>query len=163
MFAALAFAAVFSPAHGFSQPAVSFYKGKQITMLVGTAAGGGYDTYARTLARHMPKYIPGNPVIVAKNMPAADGAIEASTLYNTPPNDGTTFAALTNGLAMDPLFNRFVGRFDPLKSTWIGSVGKLMNVCVTWQTSPVKTIEQARQREVIVSASGATSNSDMMP
>src|SRR3954465_153540 len=99
------------PVSGFAQPADSFYKGKQITMLVGTAAGGGYDTYARTLARHMSKYIPGNPVIVPKNVPGADGAIEASTLYNTAPRDGTTFAALTNGIAMDPLFGRFVGRF----------------------------------------------------
>jgi tripartite-type tricarboxylate transporter receptor subunit TctC len=146
-------------------PAVAqdFYKGKQVTMLIGTAAGGGYDTYARTLARHMSRHIPGNPVIVPKNMPGADGAIEASTLYNSVPKDGLTFAALTNGIAMDPLFGRFVGRFDALKFNWLGSIGKLMNICVTWETSPVKTIEDARAREVIVSASGATSNSAMMP
>lgn len=148
---------------GAAQPVEEFYKGKQIVMLVGTAAGGGYDTYARTLARHMPKYISGAPVIAVKNMPGADGAIAASALYNSAPRDGTTIAALTNGIAMDPLFGRFTGRFDARKFNWIGSIGKLMNVCVTWNTSPVKTIEQARQREVIVSASGATSNSAMMP
>jgi len=145
-----------------AQPANEFYKGKQITMLVSTAAGGGYDTYARTLARHMVKYIPGNPTIVPKNSPGADGAIVASTLYNNAPKDGTTFAALTNGISLDPLFGKFVGRFDAQKFSWIGSIGKLMNVCVTWYTSPVKTIEQARTREVVVSASGATSNSAMM-
>ena len=111
----------------------------------------------------MTKYIPGNPTIVPKNMPGADGAIAAGSLHNSTPRDGLTFAALTNGIAMDPLFGRFVGRFDAQRFSWIGSIGKLMNVCVTWETSQVKTIEQARQREVIVSASGATSNSVMMP
>jgi tripartite-type tricarboxylate transporter receptor subunit TctC len=159
----LAYFAVLAASAGAGAQPQEFYKGKQISMLVSTAAGGGYDTYARTLARHMAKYIPGNPTIVPKNMPGADGAIAASTLYNNTPSDGLTFAALTNGIAMDPLFGRFVGRFDAQRFSWIGSIGKLMNVCVTWQTSAVKTIEQARQREVIVSASGATSNSVMMP
>jgi tripartite-type tricarboxylate transporter receptor subunit TctC len=156
---AMLFAASF-PAR--AQSPSEFYKGKQITMFVSTAAGGGYDTYARTLARYMVKYIPGAPTIVPKNMPGADGAIVASTLYNSAPRDGTTFAALTNGIAMDPLFGKFVGRFDSQKFSWIGSIGKLMNVCVTWYTSPVKTIEQAKISEVVVSASGATSNSAMM-
>ena len=159
----LAGLAVFAVSSAGAQPTLDFYKGKQISMLVSTAAGGGYDTYARTLARHMTKHIPGNPGIVPKNMPGADGAIAASALYNNAPSDGLTFAALTNGIAMDPLFDRFVGRFDAQKFSWIGSIGKLMNVCVTWHTSVVKTIQQARQREVIVSASGATSNSVMMP
>jgi tripartite-type tricarboxylate transporter receptor subunit TctC len=157
--ACLLIAALLLPGGAAAQP----IEGKQIVLLVGTAAGGGYDTYARTLARHMPKYIPGAPVIVVKNMPGADGAIAATTLYNSALRDGTTIAALTNGIAMDPLFKRFVGRFDALKFNWLGSIGKLMNVCVTWNTSPVKTIEEARAHEVIVSASGATSNSAMMP
>jgi tripartite-type tricarboxylate transporter receptor subunit TctC len=157
--ACLLIAALLLPGGAAAQP----IEGKQIVLLVGTAAGGGYDTYARTLARHMPKYIPGAPVIVVKNMPGADGAIAATTLYNSAPRNGTTIAALTNGIAMDPLFKRFVGRFDALKFNWLGSIGKLMNVCVTWNTSPAKTIEEARAHEVIVSASGATSNSAMMP
>jgi tripartite-type tricarboxylate transporter receptor subunit TctC len=126
------------PVAAFGQGAPSFYKDKQITMLVGTAAGGGYDTYARTFACHMTKYIPGNPVIVVKNMPGADGAIATQTLYNSAPRDGTTIAALTNGIAMDSLFKRFVGRFDALKLGWIGSISKLMNVCVTWYTEKLQ-------------------------
>jgi len=66
-----------------AQTSPEFYKGKQITMLISTAAGGGYDTYARALARHMVKHIPGDPAIVPKNTRGADGAIAASTLYNT--------------------------------------------------------------------------------
>src|SRR5258708_2679250 len=151
------------PADGFAQAAANFYQGKQITMLVAGPAGGGYDTYARTLARHMTRHIPGNPVIVPKNLPGAGGLVGASTLYNNSPHDGLTFAALSNGIALDPLFKKFTGRFEPLKFGWIGSIGKLMNVCVTWHTSPVTTISQAQHRQVIVSASGATSNSVMMP
>jgi tripartite-type tricarboxylate transporter receptor subunit TctC len=96
-------------------------------------------------------------------IPGADGLVEAAALSNTVSRDGLTFAALTNGIAMDPLFNKFVGRFEPLKLGWLGSIGKLMNVCVTWYASPIKTIQQAQQKEVIVSASGATSNSVIMP
>ncbi len=145
------------------EPAGSFFKGKQITMIVGADAGLGYDTYARALARHMSVHIPGNPVIVPKNMPGAGGLAAASNLYNNALPDGLTFAALTNGIGLDPLFRKFPGRFEPLKFVWLGSIGKLMNVCVTWYTSPVRTIQQAQARQVIVSASGATSNSVMMP
>ena len=161
--AAALIAAMCCPEDGFAQAAANFYQGKQITMLVAGPAGGGYDTYARTLARHMTRYIPGNPVIVPKNLPGAGGLVGASTLYNNAPHDGLTFAALSNGIALDPLFQKFPGRFEPLRFAWLGSIGKLMNVCVTWHTSPVKTIAQAQQRQVIVSASGATSNSVMMP
>jgi len=163
VFAALSAATAMMLAEADAQPAAEFYKGKQVTMLVASGAGGGYDTYARTLARYMTKHIPGNPVIVPKNLPGAGGLVGASTLYNNSPPDGLTFAALTNGIAMDPLFKKYPGRFDALKFAWLGSIGKLMNVCVTWYTSPVKTIQQAQQRQVIVSASGATSNSAMMP
>ena len=140
-----------------------FYRGKQITMLIASGAGGGYDTYARALARHMSRHIPGNPVIVPKNVPGAGGLIATNTLYNNSAPDGLTFAALTNGVAMDPLFGETAGRFDALKLNWIGSIGKLENICVTWKGSPITRIEQAKTREVAVSASGATGNSAIMP
>jgi len=141
----------------------SFYKGKQVALLIASGAGGGYDAYARTLARYMPKYIPGNPVIVPKNLPGAGGLIAANTLYNNTAPDGLTFAALTNGAGMDPLFGENAGRFDAQKFNWLGSIGKLENICVTWQNSPITRIEQAKTREVTVSASGATGNSAIMP
>src|ERR1700674_3040911 len=141
------------------RPPETSTRASRFTMLVAGPAGGGYDTYARTLARHMTTHIPGNPVIVPKNLPGAGGLVGASTLYNNAPHDGLTFAALSNGIALDPMFKKFPGRFEPLKFAWLGSIGKLMNVCITWHTSPVTTIAQAQQRQVIVSASGATSNS----
>ena len=140
-----------------------FYKGRQIVMLIASGAGGGYDSYARTLARYMPKYIPGNPVIIPKNLPGAGGLIAANNLYNNTAPDGLTFAALTNGVGMDPLFGENAGRFGAQKFNWLGSIGKLENVCITWQSSPITRIEQAKTREVTVSASGATGNSAIMP
>jgi tripartite-type tricarboxylate transporter receptor subunit TctC len=141
----------------------SFYRGKQIVLTVASGAGGGYDTYARTLARYIPKYIPGNPVIVVKNVPGAGGLIAANSLYNATIPDGLTIAALTNGAAMDPLFGETAARFDGRKFNWIGSIGKLENICVTRQGGPITRIEQARAREITVAASGATGNSAIMP
>jgi tripartite-type tricarboxylate transporter receptor subunit TctC len=151
------------PAAGSTQDAQNFYRNKQLTMLIASGAGGGYDAYARTLARYLPKHISGNPVIVSKNVPGAGGLIAANTLYNNAAPDGLTFAALTNGVAMDPLFGETAGRFEAQKFNWLGSMGKLENICVTWQGSPITRIEQARTREVAVSASGATGNSAIMP
>jgi tripartite-type tricarboxylate transporter receptor subunit TctC len=140
-----------------------FYRGKQVSMLIASGAGGGYDAYARALARHMARHIPGNPSIVPRNVPGAGGLIAANTLYNATAPDGLTFAALTNGAAMDPLFGERAARFDAQKFNWLGSMGKLGNICVTWMGSPVTRIEQAKTHEIAVSATGATGNSAIMP
>src|SRR5215813_5675042 len=160
---ALLFAAAAWPASALAQTVEDFYRSRSITMLVGGGAGGGYDTYARIFARHMSRHIPGNPTIIAKNMPAAAGLAAASALYTTADKDGSTIAAFTNGAAMDPLFGNPGARFDAQKFNWLGSIGKLQNVCATWHQSPVKTIEAARAREVIVAGAGATSNTAIVP
>jgi tripartite-type tricarboxylate transporter receptor subunit TctC len=158
-------AAAFSalPRHACAQTTGEFYKGKSITMLVASGVGGGYDTYARVLARHMTRHLPGSATIVTKNMPAAAGLAAANALYNTSDRDGATIAALTNGVAMEPLFGNSGARYDALKLNWLGSIGKLQNVCATWFQSPVRTVEAAREREVTVAAAGATSNSAIVP
>jgi len=146
-----------------AQTVEDFYRGRQITMLVAGAVGGGYDTYARVWARHAVKHIPGNPAIVAKNMPAAAGMAAANTLANSSERDGSVIAALTNTVAMEPLFGNAAARFDVARLNWLGSIGKLQNVCATWHQSPAKTIEAARAREIIVAAAGATSNTAVVP
>ena len=160
---ALLLAAAAWPTSGSAQTVEDFYKGKSITMLVGAGAGGGYDTYARVFARHMPKHLPGHPAIIAKNMPAASGLAAASAIYTTADKDGATIAAFPNNVPMDPLFGNPGARYDAQKLNWLGSIGKLQNVCATWHTSPIKTVAAAREREVIVAAAGATSNSAIMP
>src|SRR5580704_1103680 len=141
----------------------AFYKGRQITLLIGAGAGGGYDAYFRAFARHAVRHIPGNPSIVPKNLPAASGLAAANTLYTTADRDGSIIGAFPNNIPMDPLFGNPGARFDAQKLNWLGSIGKLENVCATWFTSPIKTIAQAREREVIVAAAAATSNSAIMP
>ena len=160
---ALLFAAAAWPASTSAQTVEEFYRSKPITMLIGGGAGGGYDTYARIFARHLSRHIPGNPNIIAKNVPAAAGLAAASALYTTADKDGSTIAAFTNGAAMDPLFGNASARYDAQKFNWLGSIGKLQNVCATWHRSEVKSIAAARAREVIVAAAGATSNSAIVP
>jgi tripartite-type tricarboxylate transporter receptor subunit TctC len=156
--------ATLSPTAGaFAQTPEAFYKGRQITFLVGAGAGGGYDAYFRSFARYLVHHIPGAPTIVNKNMPAASGLAAANTLYVSADRDGATIGAFPNNIPMDPLFGNPGARYDAQKLNWLGSIGKLQNVCATWISSPITTIAQAREREVIVAAAAATSNSAIMP
>ncbi len=159
----LLLAAMASATPAMADPVADFYRTKSITMLVASGVGGGYDTYARVFARHAMKFIPGNPNIIAKNMPAAGGLAAASTLYNNADKDGLSIAAFANVSTLDPLFGNPGARYDPRKFGWIGSIGKLQNVCATWHTSPVKTIDDAKKREVIVAGAGAASNTAVVP
>jgi len=151
------------PSSAFAQSIEEFYRSKPITMLVGGGAGGGYDTYARIFARHMSRHVPGQPTIIARNLPAAAGIAAASALATTAERDGATIGAFTNGAAMEPLLGNPAARYDARSFGWLGSIGKLQNVCATWHTSPVRTIDAARAREVIVAAAGATSNTAIVP
>jgi tripartite-type tricarboxylate transporter receptor subunit TctC len=156
--------AAWLPATGaLAQTPEGFFKGRQITFLIGAGAGGGYDVYFRTFARYVVHHIPGAPTIVPKNMPAASGLAAANTLYTSADKDGATIGAFPNNIPMDTLFGNPGARYDAQKLNWLGSIGKLENVCATWITSPIKTIAQAREREVIVAAAAATSNSAIMP
>ena len=146
-----------------AQSVEEFYKGRSINLIIGGGAGGGYDVYYRALARHMGKHIPGNPTFIPRNQPAAGGLAAANAIYTTADRDGGTIGAFANQITMDPLFGAAGARYDSLKLNWIGSIGKLQNVCATWHQSPIKTIQQATEREVIVGAAGATSNTALMP
>lgn len=99
-----------------------FYAGKQVTVIVGYGTGGGYDLYARLIARYLPRYIPGNPEVIVQNMPGAGSLKAANYIYSVAPKDGTTIAIFSPGLAMQAILgsNRSI-EFDPLKMTWIGS------------------------------------------
>jgi tripartite-type tricarboxylate transporter receptor subunit TctC len=163
LLAASVLASLIAAAPVGAQTPEAFYRGRQITFLIGAGAGGGYDVYFRTFARHVVRHIPGNPSIVPKNMATASGLAAANTIYTTADRDGATIAAFPNNIPMDPLFGNPAARYDAQKLNWLGSIGKLDNVCATWITSPIKTIAQAREREVLVAAAAATSNSAIMP
>lgn len=132
----------------------SFYKGKTIRLIIGGSAGGGFDTYARLVARYMPKYIPGNPTIVPSNMPGGGGNIAAGHLYNLGSKDGTTFAAVLPGTITDPLLqggDRV--RHDPSKLIYLGSANSEVNMCYVRSDTGVTSIRDLADREVIIGAS----------
>ena len=140
------------------------YEGKTLRMIIPSGAGGGYDTYARVLAAHLEKHLPGKPNIINQNMPGASGMIATNWgASDAAPRDGSVILATYNGLLLEPLFGNDQAKFDPRKFEWIGSIGKQQQICVTWHASPIKSIEQAKQREIIVSATGVTGNAATMP
>src|SRR5207244_4885713 len=118
LFAAMLFGAA-TPAAAQDEVA-AFYKGKQLRLVVGTAPGGGYDLFARMVARHMASKIPGNPSIVVQNLPAAGGLVMTNQLYALGPKDGTVFGAPINGIPTLPLLQPGGAPFDPTRLIWLG-------------------------------------------
>jgi tripartite-type tricarboxylate transporter receptor subunit TctC len=145
------------------QPADAPYGGKQIRMVIASGAGGGYDAYARILALHISRHIPGNPSIIDQNMPSAAGMQATNWAYTAAPKDGSVILATYNSLLAEPLYGNPAARYDPLKFETIGSISRQQNICATWHTSPIKALDQAKGREVIVTATGAASDSAIMP
>jgi tripartite-type tricarboxylate transporter receptor subunit TctC len=138
-----------------AQDAVAqFYRGKQITLIVGSSAGGGYDIYARLLARHMAKHIPGNPVIVPTNMPGAASNSAAAQIYNVAPKDGTVIGALQTAAVLEPLFGD-PGRtkHDASKFVWLGSADIDYYICIGRADAAVKSFQDLLTRELIIGAS----------
>src|SRR5258706_1889427 len=111
--AALALPVILIALSGSAAAQTELYAGKQIRMVIGSGAGGGYDVYARFLARHLGRHIPGNPAIVSQNMPAASRLAATNWAYTVAPKDGTVIVATYNALLDDPLYGSPVARFDP--------------------------------------------------
>lgn len=144
--------------------AQEFYAGKQVTMLVGSGTGGGYDAYARLFARHIPKHIPGQPTIVVQNMPAAGSLVAMNQLANASPRDGLTFGAVQTHIGVEPIMGvtgpTENARYDARQMNWLFSAAKEYPVVVAWHTSPFKIFKDVFDREMLVGASGvATSDS----
>jgi tripartite-type tricarboxylate transporter receptor subunit TctC len=148
---------------GQAQSPADFYKGKNIDLYIGYSAGGGYDVYARSLARHMGRFIPGNPTIVPKNMPGAGSLVLANWLYNVAPKDGTAFGIIGRGTAFDPLLGSTKAQFDAAKFNWIGSMNDEVSVCVAWHTTGITKLEQVKQNELTVGGTGPAADTDQFP
>ena len=140
-----------------------FYKGKNVDLMVGFSAGGAYDLYARMIARHMGKHIPGNPGIVVKNLDGGGSLRLANALYNTMPKDGTVFATIARGAAFDPLFGNAAAQFDATKFGWIGSANDEVSVCAAWHTSGITKIEDIFTKELVVGGTGPSADTDQFP
>jgi tripartite-type tricarboxylate transporter receptor subunit TctC len=146
-----------------AQAADDFYKGKNVDLYIGYSSGGGYDTYARLLARHMDRHLPGKPSIVPKNMPGAGSLVLANWLYNVAPKDGTAFGTVGRGAPFDPLLGSKKAKFDPTKFNWIGSMNDEVSVCVAWHTSGITSFEQLMDKKLVVGGTGPTADTDQFP
>lgn len=122
--------------------AAEFFKGKTLRLIVGTSAGGGYDTYARAIARNITKYIPGNPSIIVQNMPGAGSLIAANYLYSVAKPNGLTVAMLISGLGLEQVMGTEGIRFDLQKFKWVGAPSVAIPVCGIMGFTGLKTLDQ---------------------
>jgi tripartite-type tricarboxylate transporter receptor subunit TctC len=137
-------------------PAADFYAGKTIDFLIGGDVGGGYDIYARVIARHLHRFIPGNPTIVPKNQPGAGSGRAASFLYGVAPKDGSMIGAVFPGAIMGPLLDdRAQTLYDPIKFQYLGSADNATRVCISHERSKVKSFDDALKQKAIMGASAA--------
>src|SRR3954454_15866991 len=130
-----------------AQSVGEFYKGKSINLAIGFSVGGGYDLYARHLARHMGKHIPGNPTIVPQNMAGAGSLRAANFIYTAAPKDGTAFGTFARTTGINPLLESGA-TFDGTKFSWLGSVTADVSLCVSCYTSPLKTWKDLLEKPI---------------
>jgi tripartite-type tricarboxylate transporter receptor subunit TctC len=143
-----------------AQSAADFYRGRNVTILVGSGAGGGYDTYSRVLARYWGEHIPGHPNLIVQNMPGANGVVMMNHLVNVAPKDGTVIGSPFAANVIEPLVDRGAAtKYDPRQMNWIGNIAPQYNGCFVRKDGAVKTIADAMKIETRISATGANSNS----
>jgi tripartite-type tricarboxylate transporter receptor subunit TctC len=134
-----------------------FYRGKTVTLVVSSSAGGGYDIMGRTIARYLTMHIPGNPRVIVTNMPGAGGIVAMNYLYRGAPKDGTYIAGVQNNLPFEPLLGTPQAIYDATKFNWLGSPSIEVGLIAVWKTVPVNSLDDLKTREISVGSSGANS------
>jgi tripartite-type tricarboxylate transporter receptor subunit TctC len=160
------FALALLPAAASAQSAEDFYNGKRLTLIVGYAPGGGYDTYARMAAPHFARNLAGKPTIIVQNMPGADSLTALNHLSNRASRDGSVIATFSRTLAISPLLGQLSkdkAQYDPQKLYWIGSFNNEVSVIAVWAASGVRSVDDLKSREVLVGATGLTSSNAVYP
>src|SRR6202162_5637734 len=132
----------------------AFYRGKTVTITVGSAVGGGYDAYARLVARHLGRYIPGNPTVIVQNIPGAGSNKAASYVALQAPKDGTAIGAVQAGAILQPLLSDQTVPHDPSKLVMLGGANRSVYLCLVRSDAPGKTFQEAFDKEVIIGTSG---------
>ena len=139
------------------------FAGKTVSILVGSAAGGSYDLYARTVARHIGKSLPGAPSVIVQNMQGANSAVMATHLYNAAAKDGTVLGAPLNTLPVTELLEPGKLKLESAKFNWIGAVSSPANVLAMWHTSGIKTLADAQQKDSTIGATTPGTSKEMYP
>ena len=143
--------------------AQSPYEGKTITVVTSTGVGGVYDLTARVIARHMGRYIPGNPTLIVQNMPGGGNVLAANYMYNIAPKDGTAIATIHSAIPLHQVLDPAGVRYDADKFNWIGSTGPQNEVILVWHTAGIKNIAQATEHEIILGGTGTGSGMVIIP
>jgi tripartite-type tricarboxylate transporter receptor subunit TctC len=149
--------------HPLQAAPADFFQGKQVELIVGAAVGGGYDAYARFLARHIGRFIPGNPLVIVKNMPGAGGRIAANYLASRAPRDGTSFEIFQNTLTLDQLAQTSNINFDMRRFNWIGNMNVLSTVCVMARHVKLESPQAMLDRQFVVGGSNTGSSLTIIP
>lgn len=140
-----------------------FYQGKAINLLVGVGPGGDYDLKMRLVARFLSKHIPGNPAVIPQNMLGATGLTMANYLYRIAPRDGTYIGLIQNGLPAYQAVGMPGAQFEPTGFNWLGSLSPGVETMAVWKTAGVRSIADARTKEVVIGAVGSTGISSAFP
>jgi tripartite-type tricarboxylate transporter receptor subunit TctC len=136
---------------------------RNVDLYIGYSVGGGYDIYARLLARHMGKHLPGNPTVVPRNMEGAGSLRLANWLYKAAPRDGSVFGTIGRGIAFDPLLGTEGAQFKANEFGWIGSANDEVSVCVSWGKTGITRFEDFYSRTIFVGGTGAGADTDVFP
>lgn len=158
--AALAAGSLFTGAAS-AETVAEFYKGKVMSLFVGSAPGGGYDSYGRAVARHLGDHLPGSPTLVVKNMPGASGLRLAGYMYNAAKKNGSDIAGVHNTAVVEQLLGSKV-QFDSRKFNWLGSANQLTSTCLSHKKSGITTVQQAMDKQLLIGATGSASSSTQL-
>ncbi len=134
-----------------------FYRGKELRLIIGASVGGGYDIYARAIAKHLGEHIPGNPGIVPQDMPAGGGLAAANHIYNVASRDGTVIGAMQNTVPFEPFFNNRQAQFDATRLSWLGTPTGEVAMYLLWHASKIQSLQDAQTHEMIAGGAGAAS------
>lgn len=138
-------------------------QGRTVTLYISVGPGGGYDSYGRMVARGLGRHIPGNPTIIASNMPGGGGRTLSNYMFNVAPKDGTAIAIVQHTTVYDAAFGEQGVQFDSSRLNWIGSMSSMTFIALVWHTTGVRTIEDTRSREVTLGATGPGATSFQYP
>ena len=138
-----------------AQGAADFYRGKNVTVVVGYAPGGGYDIYSRLLARHLSNHIPGAPAVIVQNMPGAAGVVASNNIYVAAPKDGTVIAAVDQNIPMFQLLGGKGVKYDATRFAWLGSMAASNGIAMAWAETGIASLDDAKKREVSMGTTGA--------
>ncbi len=147
------------PVAASSDPVEDFYRGKKLDMIIGYSPGGTYDLYARLVARYLGNYLPGKPLIIPRNMPGAGSRAAANWVFNVAPRDGTVLATADQSLSLQQAVGEKGISFDTTKFIYIGNPNIENNTTATWYKSGIKTLDDAKRREVTMGATGGSTSS----